>query len=307
MLDIVVSLIPIFILIFLGLFLRMWRPLDARFWATADRLTYYVFFPVLLFVSIAKSDLADMPVSAGIGLPVVTLLLVSGVLLYLRSRLGFKGPVFASVIQGSIRTNTYVALAAALAVYGEEALPAVALGIIAFIPLVNLVSVLVHVRYGSGKKHGVRSALTEIGTNPLIIACAIGIFCNQTDVVLPEIVDTTLELLGRAALPMGLLSVGAALEFATIKRSVKALVLASAIKLAILPALLLVAMSNADLEGAPAGVLLLFAAAPTSVSSFVLARHMGGDYKLMASMISVQVLVAMVTLPLWLWAASYVV
>jgi hypothetical protein len=307
MLDIVVSLVPIFALILLGQFLRLWRPLDARFWAAADRLTYYVFFPILLFVSIAKADLADMPVSAGIGLPVVTLLLVTGGLLFLRPRLRFKGPAFASVMQGSIRTNTYIALAAALAVYGEEALPAVALGIIAFVPFVNLVSVLVHVRYGSGKSGRARSALFEIATNPLILACIAGIACNLADVVLPELVDTTLELLGRAALPMGLLSVGAALEFASVKRSAKALVVASAIKLAVLPAILLVAMSNADLGGVPAGVLLLFAAAPTSVSSFVLARHMGGDYKLMASLITVQVLCGMATLPVWLWLASFVV
>lgn len=307
MLDIVASLIPIFALIFLGRCLRLWRRLDARFWAAADRLTYYIFFPVLLFVSIAKADLTDMPVSAGIGLPVVTLLMVAGLLSFLRPRLGVKGPVFASVMQGSIRTNTYVALAAALAIYGEEALPAVALGIIAFIPLVNLISVLVHVRYGSGKGHNFRTALVQIGTNPLIIACVAGIAVNVADVVLPELIDTTLDLLGRAALPMGLISVGAALEFATVKRSARALVLASVIKLAIVPALLLVAMSNADLEGAPAGVLLLFAAAPTSVSSFVLARHMGGDHKLMASMITVQVLCAMATLPIWLWLAGFVV
>ncbi len=307
MLDIVASLVPIFVLILLGLFLRLWRPLDAKFWAAADRLTYYVFFPVLLFVSIAKADLTDMPVSAGIGLPIMTLLIVSGALLFLRPRLGFKGPAFASVFQGSVRTNTYVALAAALAVYGEEALPAVALGIIAFIPFVNLASVLVHLRYGSGKKSSLRTALVEIVTNPLIIACVLGIVINLADVVLPDLLDTTLEMLGRAALPMGLLSVGAALEFASLRRSVKALAVASVVKLAVLPALLLIGMSNADLEGAPAGVLLLFAAAPTSVSSFVLARHMGGDYKLMAALITVQVLLSMATLPLWLWAASYVV
>lgn len=307
MADIALSLLPIFTLILLGLFLRLWRPLNAKFWAAADRLTYYVFFPVLLFTSIAKADLTDMPVSAGIGLPVLTLLIVTGGLLLLRPRLGFKGPVFASVVQGSIRTNTYVSLAAALAVYGEEALPAVALGIIAFIPFVNLVSVLVHVRYGSGKTHGVRKALIEIGTNPLIIACVLGIAANLADIILPDPLDTTLDLLGRAALPLGLISVGAALEFATLRRSKKALVLASAIKLAILPALLLVALSNADIDGAPAGVLLLFAAAPTSVSSYVLARHMGGDHKLMASMITVQVLVGMITLPVWLWLASYVI
>jgi len=46
---------------------------------------------------------------------------------------------------------------------------------------------------------------------------------------------------------------------------------------------------------------LLAAAVPTASSSFVLARQMGGDAPLMANLVTLQLLWAVVTLPLVIW------
>ena len=40
---------------------------------------------------------------------------------------------------------------------------------------------------------------------------------------------------------------------------------------------------------------------PTAAASFVLARQMGGDAPLMANLITLQVIMAVVTLPLIIW------
>ena len=52
----------------------------------------------------------------------------------------------------------------------------------------------------------------------------------------------------------------------------------------------------AGVGGVQAGAALIFAAAPTSVSSYVLAGQMGGDSELMAAIITAQTLIATVTL-----------
>ena len=51
-------------------------------------------------------------------------------------------------------------------------------------------------------------------------------------------------------------------------------------------------------------VAVIAAAVPTAASSFILARQMGGDATLMANLITVQVLLAVVTLPLMMWLSG---
>ena len=46
------------------------------------------------------------------------------------------------------------------------------------------------------------------------------------------------------------------------------------------------------------GLLLVFAAVPTAPSAFILARQLGGDAEMMAAIITGQVLLSMLTLPI---------
>ena len=59
-------------------------------------------------------------------------------------------------------------------------------------------------------------------------------------------------------------------------------------------------------EGLPRTVALLAAAVPTAASSFVLAKQMGGDAPLMANLITLQILGAILTLPLVIWLSQAV-
>jgi hypothetical protein len=51
-------------------------------------------------------------------------------------------------------------------------------------------------------------------------------------------------------------------------------------------------------------ILIIYAATPTAASGFALARQMGGDYKLMASLITNQTLISFFTLPFTIYLAS---
>ena len=50
-------------------------------------------------------------------------------------------------------------------------------------------------------------------------------------------------------------------------------------------------------DGVEGSVAILFNALPTATSSYILASQYGGDAKLMASIISVETLLSMITLP----------
>ena len=58
MLDVVLSLIPVFSLIALGGFLRRLKLLAEDGWAALERLTYFVLFPPMMFMSIIEGSFA---------------------------------------------------------------------------------------------------------------------------------------------------------------------------------------------------------------------------------------------------------
>jgi malonate transporter len=58
------------------------------------------------------------------------------------------------------------------------------------------------------------------------------------------------------------------------------------------------------IDGMPRTVAVIAASVPTAASSYILARQMGGDAPLMANLITVQVLMSAVTLPVMIWLAE---
>jgi len=110
--------------------------------------------------------------------------------------------------------------------------------------------------------------------------------------------------LGRSALPFALLAVGAGLKFGSIFEKKLAISLSSFAKLLVTPLLswgLCVAFNaSPDLTK----VAIIFSAMPTAISSFILAKQMGGDADTMAQIITVQTLLAALTIPVFLVIAQ---
>ena len=227
---------------------------------------------------------------------VVVLLLGMTALAYtLRPWLGVDGPAFSSVYQGAIRFNTYVGLAVALAVFHTEGGTVAALVMALMIPLINVLCVLVLSAHAGGSI-SVTGVLRGLITNPLILACLVGIGLNLSGIGLPWGSAAMLDILARAALPLGLLAVGAGLRLAALNRP-GLLVAVSALKLLVLPALaatLCWLVQPGQLETA---VLMTFAALPGSSTAYILARQLGGDAPLMAAIVTVETGLALVTLP----------
>jgi len=134
---------------------------------------------------------------------------------------------------------------------------------------------------------------------------AIGLALNIADAGIPAPADSIFRILGRAALPLGLLAVGAGLTFSALAGRGKAVFTSMVLKLLVLPALVLVGLNNLEIEGAFAASLLINAAVPCSVSTYALARQMKGDAKTTAAMIAAQTMASIVTLPLWLWVKDW--
>ncbi|UOM35031.1 AEC family transporter [Acuticoccus sp. I52.16.1] len=292
-----VALTPTALLIGLGHVLR-WRTtlLPEGFWTPAERLAYFVLLPALIVHSLAMADFSGVPVGAMVVALAVPLLVVGAGLVVSRRAVELPGPAFTSVFQGAIRFNTYVGVTAAIALYGSEGAALAAIAIATIVPTVNVLCVLVFAHYASTGA-GLRTAMRSIVTNPLIIACAVGIALHVAGLPLPPGIEGFVKSLGQSALPLGLLCVGAALDRRTLGASPRAALIASGAKFAAMPTLTAMACLALGLTGVPALIAVLFNALPTASSSYVMARQLGGDAPLMASLVATQTVAAAVTLP----------
>jgi malonate transporter len=304
MLTVTLAVLPVFLLIFLGGVLFRTGLFGASFWQSVERLTYFVLFPALLVGTLAKGDLAPGEV-----LPMVVaidgaILAMVPLALLLKRLLGMTGPQFGAFLQGIVRMNTYVGLAVAFAFYGQDGLAKAAVAVVAIVPLVNVLSVTTLLRYGEAQG-GIRpSLLRALTRNPLILACVLGLLLNLSGIGMPPVVGPMLDILGRAALALGLLAVGAALDLEAVRRGGGLLVVSSVLKLVAMPLLTAAGCSALGVEGTALGVALLFNGLPTATTAYILARQLGGDHRLMAAMITGQTALSMISIPLVLgWLA----
>ncbi len=292
------ALIPVFALILLGAGLRYLQFPGEDFWRGAERITYYLLFPSLLFLKLSTAT------AWGVQLHNITLLLI-GILLLVTMLIiicgyifNISGATFTSLYQGGIRFNTYVGLAVVSGLWGDDGLAIAAMVVGIMIPAINLLCISVFAYVGTDARRSISSVVHMVITNPLILACATGLLWNSLGWALPGVVISVLDLLSAAALPLGLLAVGAGVHFGALRHASVPLILSSAIKLIVMPALAYVLCLLTGLEASVTAVIVIIASLPTASSAYILARELGGDSQLMAAIITGQTLLAMASMPI---------
>lgn len=291
------TLVPIILLIALGTWLRVRGFLAETFWPGAERLSYYVLLPSLFLHGLATANLDGVPVLGMVGVLMLSTLLGALLLVLYQGVASHDGGDFTSVFQGGVRFNNYIGATLAAGLYGTAGIALAAVANAAIVPLVNLLCVLVFARF-SARHSSPTTVLKAIFANPLIIGCAAGLLLRVTALGLPAGLEPTVKALGQAALPLGLLCVGAALGGARLGQQLRPVLAASLFKFLVMPVATWGLCRLLGLSGQAAVVAVLFQALPTASSSYVMARQMGGNAPLMATIIALQTIAAAATLPL---------
>jgi malonate transporter and related proteins len=300
--SIALIILPNFLLIVLGFVLHRWGGFPRAFWSQVERLIYFLLFPALLFRALAKT-----PIDLTTATPLIfggLLVMSSGMALsYLAKYLFKPAPMlFASGFQCAFRFNSYIGLAIAAGWGGQAGIAALALLVGTMIPPANIASVWALAQHGEG------NAWRELLRNPLIIATLGGMAYSLTGLPLPAWISSTLSPIGDAALPMGLLSVGAGLQIdaaienekQTAPRVDAVMLYWLAVKLLVLPVVAWCIGRALHLPSLYAQMLILFAALPPASSAYILAARMGGDPIPVAKLITWGTLLSMLTIPVWI-------
>ena len=290
-----------FALIALGLALRRLWPasFDRAFWTGAEKLVYYVLFPALLFNAINRAQFSLATEAAVLAVAVGAFL--SAVALGFAARWVVRPApdVFASCVQTAFRYNSYIGLALAQSLLGARGVALLALVIAVCVPLANMFAVFALAR------HAQRGLLRELVSNPLIVATVAGLVSNLVGWKAPALLSTALlERLGSGGLALGLLCIGAGLVLGSVPAPRRVLTYFSVIKLAVFPALALGFAQLAGLGQLETQLVVLFGALPTASTAYVLAARMGGNAAPVAFTITLQTLIAVLTLPLWMALAT---
>lgn len=302
------SILPIFLLVLLGVWLRRSKLVDQGMWAGLEQFGYYFLFPALLFSTLAKADFTGMKADATAVATIGSVTLMSVALLLawplLRAR-EVSGATFTSIFQTATRWNGFMALAIAQKLYGAIGLSLTALVMTLIIIPINFYNVAVLVWFSGGSR-GLGFFVVKILTNPLILSSAAGILLNFTDIPIYPPVMTAIDMLATASLSLGLIMVGAGLKIAdALKPSAPAL-FAVTLKLIVMPLFMVGASALLGIRGDALLVIAIGAAVPTAMNGYLLAKQMGGDAELYAAVATVQTAASFFTIPLVLAITGYV-
>ncbi len=290
---------PIAALIGIGYFCKKYDWMPEGFWANSEKLAYFLLMPALLIHKLAAVNPGELPM-LNIAIVVSMTLLAGVIAMFIQQKIiPFDGPAQTSLVQGSTRFNTFIALALANTLFGPEALVILVFAIGVKITIVNVICATAFAVLLKKPGSLLKQIIREIIRNPLIIGCCIGLFFQYTQLPMPTAINNTLEILGEASLTLGILAVGAA--FARNQAglpSVKSFLSSSVIKFGILPVAAYSLSVFVGFDAETIGYFTFLFLMPTAPSSYVLARTLGGDADLMARLIVWQTVFAAVLLPL---------
>jgi malate permease and related proteins len=304
MYDILVIVVPVFLVIGTGSIVKWTRLVDAGFLLQLNRLVYFLALPALLFYKISTADFsASFNGTLMIGLLVSTS--IGFVLSYAYGVLRNYPPLARGAFaQGAFRGNiAYIGLAIVYNAFGETGLASAGILLGFLVPAMNflaIVALLLPYR-NDGQKIGPGLWIRQIGGNPLIIASLIGIAWSFFRLPMPKVVGAALHIITDMALPLALISIGASFSWEKLRGDLKVTMLATGIKLVGMPFLTALVLILSGVRGQDLAIGVLFAGTPTATAAYIMAQQMKGDAELSGSIIMLSTLLSVLTYTLALY------
>ena len=293
------SLFPVFALILSGSLLKRFGLTNDVFLQTSDKLIYYIFFPLLLFWKIgsASTDLfsnSGLYKSAILAILIVYLLSTAFIVIFKVS--DFKVGSFS---QSCYRFNSYIGVAIVLSALGEEGIQHLGILMGMIIPIINVLCVSTLIWFSGEKALPLKrmgQIIKGLISNPLILACISGIIYANLAEGFPPYIEGLLQLCSFAALPLAMLSIGAALSIGSIKDHLKLSLIASCFKLVVLPVVGYLFLIKFGVAGVALKVGLIYFALPTSTSLYILSSQLNSDTELASAAIALSTILSFFSL-----------
>jgi len=303
MLDVVNTIVPVFLVILLGYFLHAKELLPAPIVGPLNRLVFYLAIPAMIFREISRVSFAayfSSYVLAGTLVQILAVFLVSlGVQRPLKVPPSFCGTFLQSSQHGNLG---YIGLAVSYYLLGPEGLTAASILAGFMMLLQNLLSVLgLQVFYqGPERRHKAWFFIKKVVGNPVVLSALAGIMFSVLEIPVPTIADRGLKIISDMSLPLALLIIGGSLSFGVIRANLKLAVGAGILKLLFLPALGLLFYAALRVPAAQFLPGLILLASPTATVTYVMASEMQGSTELASAAVTMNTIASCLTFIFWL-------
>ena len=294
--------LPVFLTMVAGGLLQRWGFLPKEFCRAADKLTFKVTLPVMLFLNMSSVDIYHdfQPkfVLFCFAATLIGILVIWGAARVLVRDKAIVG----EFVQASYRSSAAVLGVAFIQnIYGTAGMAP--LMILGSVPLFNIFAVLI-LMIESPEKRGAptpKQLLKGVATNPILLGIITGTVFALLPFSLPTIATKTLNNLASVTTPLALLSIGTSFEGAkAIKKLVPTLV-AALLKTVGLAAVFVPVAVALGFRNEELIALLIMLGSPTTPSSYVMAKNMGHEGVLTSSCIATTTLLSALTLTGWIF------
>ena len=298
--------LPIFFMMILGYLLRRIKLLGTDFIKDANSLNYKVTLPVLLFMDISSADITSQWDTTYV-LFCATATTIYFIVIWGITRLFMKDKsMVGAFVQASFRSSAAVLGVAFIQnMYGNAGMAP--LMIIGTVPLFNIYSVIVLTFEANsqsvqdGRRDKLKASIINICKNPIILSILAGILFSLLPIQLPFILNKTLSSIASLATPLALLALGAGFEGKKAIKKIKPTLIASSIKLILIPAAFIPLACTFGFHEEKLVALLIMLASPTTVSCYIMADNMDNDSILTSSIIVATTFLGAFTLTGWIF------
>ena len=303
------AILPMFLIIALGYFLKQINIISEKFALEANEFAFKVFLPFMLFINIYT---ADIHTAVDVNLIIFTLitLIVSFIIIWLTVVVLYKNNYRRGVIiQGMYRSNFVIlGLPVATNICGLDCAAVIGLLLAVVLPCYNVFSILALEVFNSknqaennneiikSKKAFIKKICLQIVKNPLIIATALAFIFVLLEIKIPKILLQPMTSVADVAPAFCLMVLGAFLKFSGVKDHLKELIAVISVRLVVVPVIIISFAVLFGFTGMNLVALLAIFATPTAVAGFTMAKMIGGDGTLAANIVVFTSFISMFTM-----------
>lgn len=303
------AVVPVFILVFAGYFLKRVKLIGDAFVSSCNKFIFNVALPCLLFKNVGECGFQQAFNPKIMLFSVVSICALCFFLMWLVPKFEKDLKKCGALVQAMFRSNfILLGLPLVINISGEEnagsAAALVAVAIISFNFLATVCLEYFSNRQklsiqhnsseaclqpgapsGDKKRNQLGRLLLSIAKNPLIIASVIGILYSLSGWELPSIIQDPIYDVAGIATPLALITIGGQFNFQSARENRLCISVATFVKLVAVPLVFVTISVLLGFRGADLAGLFVFFAAPTAVSSYIMAQDMNSDGELAGQLV----------------------
>lgn len=302
---------PVFLVMVVGYILRRIGMFNEEFIKVSNKFNFNITLPCLLLLNMMDCDIKntfDGRYVLYCAVSTVTCIFVIWILaglFYKRKSKNREENIVGEFVQGSYRGSAAILGIALLQNISGNAKMA-PLMMLGSVPLYNIFAVIVLTFEAPDTEDreigkNIKKALIGICKNPIILSIIGGMLLSYFDITFPKIMYKTINNLASLTTPMALLVIGAGFEGKKAIKKLKPTIIATAIKLVIQPLIFLPVAIMMGFEAEKIVAALIMLGAPTTATSYVMAKNMNHEGTLSSSIVVLTTLAAAFTITAWIF------